>query len=891
MKKMKKNLLLVLSFLFVTFGYSQKDSFWKPVTSNEGFEVSKNAQRISFPTSYDLYELNLNSFRQALSLVPDRFQSADSNVIITMPNTEGKLERYKIYDASNFTPELQAQFPQIRAYIGIGIDDFYAQLRLSTSPSGIQSMVFRTDKKNEFSEAYSTDGTVYAVFKSSRLKGQLPFTCSTEDVAVFNSVSDKDVFETQSATAEYKTLRLAMSCTGEYTTYHGGTVAGALIGINNTMTRVNGVFEKDFAVHMNLIGTTNLVIYTNAATDPYSDAANMGNWNGQLQATLTATIGEANYDIGHLFGATGGGGNAGCIGCVCVNGQKGSGITSPSDGVPAGDTFDIDYVAHEMGHQFGGNHTFSHTAEDNSVNVEPGSGSTIMGYAGITGATDVQANSDDYFTFRSIYQVQVNLATKTCPVTTPITHGTPIMNAGGNWTIPKSTAFKLTGSGTDTGGGPLSYCWEQNNDASAAGGSLGNPGSFPSPTKLTGPNFRSLDPVSVPYRYMPALSSVLNNTLTTTWETVSSVARTETFTLTGRDNAPGGGQTGMAQMVATISGTVGPFSLTSQNTNGISWAQGSNQTITWVTNGAETLTGSTLVDIFLSTDGGATFATTLAAGTANDGTEIITVPNVASSNCRIMIKPTGNIYYAVNTNVFTIGYVCNIVTASPNLAIPDGLAANTPGALASSIINVPTTGTVNNMKVTFNTNHTWIGDLVVKLSHPDGTQITLWNRTCNNPQASGINITFQDGAGTIVCGSPTTGTYSPVGLLSAFNGKPTNGNWTLTAQDFYNVDSGSIVSWGVDFGCTLSNSETQISDFTVYPNPTNGSFNIKFNSSSNNDIAISVHDMRGRQVFNNTYQNSGLFDQNIQLDNVQAGVYLVTVQEGDKKVVKKIIVQ
>jgi Metallo-peptidase family M12B Reprolysin-like/Secretion system C-terminal sorting domain len=746
MKKMKKNLLLVLSILFVTFGYSQKDSFWKPVTSNEGFEVSKNTQRLSFPTSYDLYELNLNSFRQALSVVPDRFQNADSNVIITMPNTEGKLERYKMYDASNFTPELQAQYPQLRAYIGIGVDDVYAQLRLSTSPSGIQSMVFRTDKKNEFSEAYSTDGTVYAVFKSSRLKGQLPFTCSTEDVAVFNSVADKDVFEMQSATGEYKTLRLAMSCTGEYTAYFGGTVAGALNAINNSMTRINGVFEKDFAVHMNLIATTNLVIYTNAATDPYSNAANMGNWNAQLQGALTANIGEANYDIGHLFGATGGGGSAGCIGCVCVDGQKGSGITSPADGVPAGDTFDIDYVAHEMGHQFGGNHTFSHTTEDNSVNVEPGSGSTIMGYAGITGSTDVQANSDDYFTFRSIYQVQVNLATKTCPVTTPITHGTPVMNTGGNRTIPKSTAFKLTGSGTDTGGGPLSYCWEQNNDASAGGGSLGNPGSFPSPTKLTGPNFRSFDPVSVPYRYMPALSSVLNNTLTTTWETVSSVARTEAFTLTGRDNVAGGGQAGMAQMTLTISGTVGPFSVTSQNTTGITWPQSSSQTITWATNGAETLAGSTLVDILLSTDGGATFATTLAAATANDGSQIITVPNVLpSTNCRIMIMPTGNIYYAVNTTPFAI-----------------------------SLLNAE--------------------------------------------------------------------------------------------------------SFGLD-------------NFSLYPNPNNGSFNIKFNSSSNNDIAISVHDMRGRQVFNNSYQNSGLFDQNIQLDNVQAGVYLVTVQEGDKKVVKKIIVQ
>src|SRR5690606_37077945 len=164
------------------------------------------------------------------------------------------------------------------------------------------------------------------------------------------------------------------------TAYFGGTKALALAAINNTMTRVNGVFEKDFAARCVLISNTDAVIYTSASSDPYSAASTGagGAWNNELQNTLTSVIGEANYDVGHLFGATGGGGNAGCIGCVCVNGQKGKGYTSPADGIPQGDNFDIDYVAHELGHQFGANHTFTHSNEGTGVQMEPGSGSTIM---------------------------------------------------------------------------------------------------------------------------------------------------------------------------------------------------------------------------------------------------------------------------------------------------------------------------------------------------------------------------------------------------------------------------------------------------------------------------------------------------------------------------------
>jgi hypothetical protein len=159
-------------------------------------------------------------------------------------------------------------------------------------------------------------------------------------------------------------MRLAQSCNGEYSNYFGAfssaDVALVLAAFNATLTRCNGVYEKDLALHLNLIANTTAVIYYNPSTDPYTT---LSSWNNQLQSALNANIGDANYDIGHMFGASGGGGNAGCIGCVCVNGSKGKGITSPADGVPEGDNFDIDYVVHEVGHQLGANHTFSMSSE------------------------------------------------------------------------------------------------------------------------------------------------------------------------------------------------------------------------------------------------------------------------------------------------------------------------------------------------------------------------------------------------------------------------------------------------------------------------------------------------------------------------------------------------
>ncbi|RYE12158.1 MAG: peptidase, partial [Sphingobacteriales bacterium] len=413
---------------------------------------------------------------------------------------------------------------------------------------------------------------------------------------------------------------------GQVEALSSAQVGLVLAAFNATLTRANGVYEKDLALHLNLIANTADVIFYDPATDPYTT---LNAWNGQLQNTLTNVIGAANYDIGHMFGASGGGGNAGCIGCVC-GALKGSGITSPADGIPQGDNFDIDYVVHEVGHQLGANHTFSMNTEGSGVNKEVASGITIMGYAGIVAGLNAAAHSIDIFHQTSIEQIQNNLATKTCPVTTNITanNATPVVAPVPNFTIPISTPFALTGSATDANAADvLTYCWEQNDNASG-GGSTGN-NSVASPTKTVGPNFLSFVPTVSPTRTFPRLQSILNGAVTSSGtlfsgnniniEALSSVGRTLNFRLTVRDNSPYSstapikvGQTAYTDMQVIVTNTSGPFAVTVPNTN-VTWPGSSSQTVTWsVNNTTAAPVSCASVRILLSTDGGLTFPTVLA---------------------------------------------------------------------------------------------------------------------------------------------------------------------------------------------------------------------------------------------------------------------------------------
>ena len=766
-----KKLLLLLAFV-LSFGQmlAQKGSIWNKVSASH--TATLNKIRPNVQEEGELYfSLDAAAFRQNLANARDKF-SKQAGVVVEFPNMNGELERFNVWENSNMTPDFQAQFPEIRAYVGKGITDAGATIHFSVSPQGIQTMVFRANTAAEFIEALDKEATTYVLFNSrNRNQPRGAFNCTTVDTPLDLTALESQNLYGKSSNKKYKTMRLALSCTAEYAAAFGATssaqVGLVIAAMNATMTRVNGVYEKDLAVHLNMIDNTSLIYY-DATTDPYSDAANMSNWNSELQANLTATVTEAAYDIGHLFGATGGGGNAGCIGCVCVNGQKGSGITSPGSGLPQGDSFDIDYVAHEMGHQLGGNHSFTYGYEGTVAQTEPGSGSTIMGYAGIT-SYDVQTHSDPIFSYKNINQIQTNLNTKTCPVSTTMTNNTPVVNAGADYTIPVGTAFMLTGTASDADAGDvLTYLWEQNDVGTSA---TVNASSEVLQTKTVGPNFRTFKPSTNIFRYCPQMGKIINGVLavtaasTSNWESVSSVARTLNFTFTARDNQAGGGQTAEDAMIVTVSTTGGAFSVSSQNTTGISYAQGSTQTVTWVPGStASAPFNSPTVDILLSTNVSTaletfnattptspnpTTWTTIASGVPNNGSYAVTIPANApiSSTCRFMVKAVGNIFLAVNSKNFAITAL--------------------------------------------------------------GTE---------------------------------------------------------------------------EFGGGLAN-------FSLYPNPNTGNFTVKFDSSSTNDIAITVHDIRGRNVFEKLYSNTGVFTENLQLDNVQAGIYLVTVKDGDRKVVKKIVVE
>jgi hypothetical protein len=685
-----KKILLVAGLVLCHY-FLLAQGYWSTNTDVVSrITADKGVKRISFPVEFKLFNLNQAPLQAELFRVVNN-TSAHSTTIY-LPNADGQIEQFEVVEASNFEPDLQASFPGIRSFSGRGVTDRSASLKLSISPQGIQTMVFRSDRESEFIEPYSQDHTVYAVFKSQREKGKLPWTCSTPDQQLVTNVNAQvnNIPIVARSGGNLKTMRLAQSVTAEYSNFFGATSAAqvslVLAAVNATLARCNGVYEKDLAVHLNLVAASTNVFYYNASTDPYSAAAagSGGAWNGELQSTLTSVIGEANYDIGHLFGASGGGGNAGCIGCICTNNQKGSGFTSPADGIPQGDNFDIDYVVHEVGHQMGANHTFSMSNEQTGVNKEPGSGITIMGYAGIT-SQDLAPHSIDIYHQASIAQIQANLLTKTCPVTTTLSNSTPVVAAVSNFTIPKSTPFALTGSATDANAGDvLTYCWEQNDNAST---SQTGANSVASATKATGPNWISFSPTTSPTRLFPKLATILaGGTLSgplpggdagANTEALSSVARTLNFRLTVRDNAPYSstapvsvGQTQFTDMVVTVNGTAGPFAVTAPNT-AVTWSVGSSQTVTWSVNSTNVApVNCANVKISLSTDGGNTFPVVLLASTANDGTESITVPNNPSTQCRVKIEAVGNIFFDIGNANFTIS------GTPPACSAPTGLASS-----------------------------------------------------------------------------------------------------------------------------------------------------------------------------------------------------------------------
>ena len=880
---LKISLLFTMSFIgLVSFAQS---TFTEVKISKE--DVSKMLE-INVPLTASVYDFDVARLQEKLNSV--------SYTEFDLPNSEGKSVNYNLKESSLMEDELQTKYPEIKSYAGYGDNGEY--IRLTATPyNGVNGIIITSDRSNSLIVQNIPGTNKSAIYKRNDAKFGKDFECSTpENLEEVNATNSTNRAADDSI---LRTFRIAISTTGEYANYHGGTLASVNAAITTSLARINSIYELEFSIRLILIGGNDVNIYLNGATDPYS-GTNDGNYNQDLADTLDANLSDSSYDVGHLYAGIGNNGNAGCIACVCVNGtyptrnHKGSGYTTST--VPIGDRWDIDFVAHEMGHQFGGIHTFTHQSEGFGISqMEPGSGTTIMGYAGITITADVQDVSDPYFHAISIQQITTHAKSRFCDVETATGNAIPNVNAGSDITLPIGTPFVLTVSATDGDSSDnLSYCWEQFDENNGLT-------TYPSPTNTNSdePLFRSYIPSTSTSRTFPKLEDLLENGVNVNvWEKIPTVGRFADFRLTVRDNAANGGANSFDDMRVTWDASKGPLEVTSQSTEGIVWNRNTTETIVWDENSTNTMTGASNVNILLSIDGGLTYPITLASNVANNGSATITVPDNPAPYCRVRVQPTNAPFFAINTVNFAIDYAittdCSeVYTSNANFAIPDN--STTYSGLGLTTNSTSTLGGTKFLKLGLDVTHTYIQDLQFLLQSPTPNQtqvIAFGAGTCGN--FDDLNIQLFDTAPSIVCANPTVGDVLTSNSFSAFDGQSVNGEWLLGVIDLGAPDIGTLNSWSLticeEVLTLLSVDENSLENsFSMFPNPSNGTVTIKFESSD--DVNVDLYDIRGRSVYSNLFKYSGnQFNEELDLNYLSTGVYMVKIKSGTSTVNKKLVI-
>jgi len=558
-----------------------------------------------------------------------------TRLIIELPLPDGSLGRFRVEASPIMAPGLAARYPEIRSFRGTGIDDHGAVARFDLTLKAFHGMILSASETVFINPVSDRERDWYVSFERGAVAppAEMGFDCQIED----RRFSVGSVAARKETGPRLRTYRTAIAATGEYTQYHGGTKAQALSAMVVVMNRINGIFRRELGVEFELVAANDLVIFTDPETDPYThdDTAVLILEN---QATLDSIIGTADYDHGHVFN-THNGGRAGDFGTPCNRLTKGQGVSGLR--VPEGEVFMVDLVAHEMGHQLGAAHTYNSLEHVCSIArhewaaYEPGSGSTIMSYAGVCRSENIEAHSDDYFHGFSLDEISVFLAGagSICGSAADTGNDPPVVEAGPAYTIPAETPFALGGSATDAS--PLMFTWEQFD--------LGPP-SPPMTDDGQRPLFRSHPPSAASWRVLPPMEDLLNGT-SNIGEALPTTTRSLTFRLTARD---GLGGVGDDTTVLQVDGTAGPFRVRAPSA-GDRWTAGESAVIEWNVAGTDAgPVACAAVDILLSEDDGVSFAVVLAQSVPNDGIEEITVPLTTTARARVMVACSDNIFFAVS---------------------------------------------------------------------------------------------------------------------------------------------------------------------------------------------------------------------------------------------------
>lgn len=644
-KKTTYTLLIAFSFVLCC-NFTAAQNFWGNSESGNR-AIAKNDAVISKFRKLTLDIEGMRAYLQSANL--RSATSAANGKILEMPDPTGGFIQLQVFEDPIMEPGLAAKFPEIKTYIGYGPNNIVA--RLDLTEKGFHGMMLAPGLGDIFIDPAGESENYLCYFKRDFQKNNpSDFSCgfkstttSTSSMADNSNKSNSNEILKSSADNNLRKYRLAVSANYEYSSFHGGTQSSVMSAITTTMNRVNAIYGRDLAIKLILIADNDKLIYLNS-NDPFTNNS-AEELIDENQKVLDDVIGNSSYDIGHVF-TTGGGGLA-YFG-VCNPNLKGKAVTG--SGSPVGDPFDIDYVAHEMGHQFHANHTFNNYCDKNRVNetaYEVGSGITIMGYAGIC-SPNVGNKSDAMFHAISLQEIN-NFVTSNngnCAQKETLTNSIPTANAGSDYTIPISTPFTLKGTATDANSSDqLTYSWEQMDKEIAT--------MAPLATSTKGPAFRTFLPQSSPERTFPRIEDIVSNN-TPTWEVLASVSRSYNFRLVVRDNAPGGGLFATDDMKLNVSDQAGPFKVTAPNTNE-SVTGNTNYTVKWDVAGTNNSpVNCQKVNIKLSTDGGLTYPTTLASSVNNNGSQSVTIPNTPSSEARIRVEAADNVFFDISNANFSI---------------------------------------------------------------------------------------------------------------------------------------------------------------------------------------------------------------------------------------------
>ncbi len=627
-----------------TFAQIAINKIWSDVS------IERSANTATLPSAFRAVSIQTDNLRLLLNSAPLEaiITAKASPVVISLPMPDGSMQRFSFVEAPIMEAELAARYPEIKTYLGQGIDNPAATVRFDLTSLGFHAMILSSEHTVFIDPITPESSLLISYYKENMQPSTELRNCATNTAELEESTSPQNkTTGTNSTGSTLRTYRLALAATAEYTKARGGTVAKALASMTTSVNRVVGVYEKEVAIRMVLISNTDQLIFTDATTDGYTNS-NGSVMLSENQTKIDLVIGGANYDIGHVF-STGGGGIAD-LQSPCSSNRKARGVTGSSN--PTGDPFDIDFVAHEMGHQFGGLHTFNSTfsgcAGNRSASAayEPGSGVTIMGYAGLCGSDNILSNSIPYFHVKSFDQItEFSAGGGNCATSSATGNAAPLVDAGNDFVIPKSTPFLLTGTASDPNGDALTYSWEQYD--------LGPAGPPNQATETNAPLFRSFAPKPTPSRMFPQLKDVLSGK-PTKGEILPSVGRDLNFRFIVRDNRAGGGGVAYDDLLVIVDNAGGPFIVTDP-IQGTAWAFGQLRPVRWnVANSNKSPINCALVNILISYDSGLTFPDTLLKNAPNTGEAFVVTPNKLTTKGRILVQGVNNVFFNITPSDFAI---------------------------------------------------------------------------------------------------------------------------------------------------------------------------------------------------------------------------------------------